>query len=59
MLYNPEYNNISIDNYWCEILQKFMLALFVYVTRSLNLVYLEVIATIQCWILKRKSQFIK
>ena len=46
MLANPEYNNISIDNYYQEIFQTFMLALCVFITHSLTLVYLEVRANI-------------
>ena len=48
MLYNHDYNNISIDSYKREIFQTIMLALCVSVTSSLTLVYLEVIAKIQC-----------
>ena len=47
MLFNHDYNNISIDNYKREMFQTFMLTLRVYVTYSLTLVYLEVISKIQ------------
>ena len=47
MLANPDYNNISIDNYKQEIFLILMLELHIYVTSSLTLVYLEVIANIQ------------
>ena len=50
MLANPDYNNISIENYKWKILQIFMLALYVYATRPLTLVYTEVMANIQCQI---------
>ena len=36
MVANTDYNNISIHNYTREILPAFMLALFVFVTNSLN-----------------------
>ena len=48
MLDNPDYNNISIEKYKQEILTTFMVALREYVTRSLNLLYMEVIDNIQC-----------
>ena len=43
MLDNHNYNNLSIENYKREILPTFMLALHVYFTHSLTLVYLKVI----------------
>ena len=55
MLSNPDYNNIYIYNYYRVILQMFMLALCVFVTGSLTLLYMEVIANIQCYIFKSKS----
>ena len=39
MLDNPDYKKKSIGNYKWEIFQTFMLALHVYVTSSLTLVY--------------------
>ena len=48
MLTNPDYNKISIDNYKQEIFLEFMLALYLYVTTSLIMLYLEVISNIQC-----------
>ena len=59
MLYNPYDNNISIDNYKQEIFMTFMLALHLYVTHSLNFVYVEVIANIQCYLSTRETQFNK
>ena len=47
MLAHPNFNNISIDNYKQEIFCTFSLGCGVYVTFSLNLVYVEVIANIQ------------
>ena len=47
MLDNPDYNNISIDKYYRNIFQTFMLSLHVYVTRSFTMIYLEVISIIQ------------
>ena len=44
----PDYNNISIGKYKQEILQIFMLALHVYVKNLLTILYMEVIANIQC-----------
>ena len=46
MLDNTEYNHISTDKYYQEILQEFMLALYVYVTLSLTLAYLDAIDNI-------------
>ena len=43
---NPDYNNISIDNYKQERLKIFMSAFCLFVTSSLTLVYLKVIANI-------------
>ena len=43
-----EYNNISIDSYYQALLQTFMLELYVFITHSLTLVYLKVIANIKC-----------
>ena len=48
MLAHPDFNNISIDNYKRERFPTFMLADGAYITRSLNLVYVEVIAKITC-----------
>ena len=48
MAANTEYNYISIHNFKLDILPTFMLALFVFVTSSLTLIYVEVIANIQC-----------
>ena len=48
MLANPEYNNISVDKYYQEILQMFLLSICEYDTCSFTLVYMEVIANIQC-----------
>ena len=39
MLANPDYNNISIENYKWETFLTFMLALRVYVTCLLNYTY--------------------
>ena len=47
MLTNPDYNNISIENYIREMFLTFMLALGVYVNRSLIQLYLKAIANIQ------------
>ena len=47
MLDNPDYKNISIENYYHDILQIFILEFSVYVTRSLTIVYLEVIVKIK------------
>ena len=46
MLYRPNFNNIHIDYYKQRKLLEFMLAYGVYVIRSLNLLYVEVIANI-------------
>ena len=48
MLDNPDYNNISIENYKWEIFTTFILELHVYVTSFLIIVYQEVIVNIQC-----------
>ena len=50
MLANNEYNNIPIGDYYQEILQIFVLAFGVFVTLPWTLVYLEVIANIQCYL---------
>ena len=50
MLASPDNDNISIHSYYQEILQKFMLVLYVFITHSLTLVYLSVISDIQCYI---------
>ena len=50
MLAHPDSNNISIDSYEWERLPTTMLADFVYVTRLLNLIYVEVIANFQCYL---------
>ena len=44
----PDFNNISIDNYKPEIFPTFLLAYCVYITRSLNRVFVEVISNIEC-----------
>ena len=46
MLANPDFNNISIENYEQEILQTFMSEFCLFVTCSLNIVYPEVIVNI-------------
>ena len=48
MLANNEYNNISIEKYYQEIFLTFILTLCVFVTSSLTIVYLGVIAKIKC-----------
>ena len=48
MLDNPDNKNISIQKYDQEILPIFMLSLWLFIIRSLNLVYLELISKIQC-----------
>ena len=48
MLDNPDKNNISIENYYQEILQTFILLFYVYFPNSSTIVYLETIANIQC-----------
>ena len=48
MLAHTDFNKISIDNYKQESLPIFMLEDCVYVTCSLNPLYVEVIANIQC-----------
>ena len=57
MLFNPEYNNISIDNYKREIFQIFMLELRLYIPYSSTLVYLEVISKIKYQIFTSKTLF--
>ena len=59
MLPHPNVDKISINNYKQEILPTFMLENCVYVTRSLNWVYVELISNIQCYIYKKKTQFHK
>ena len=59
MLDIPEYNTISIDSYYQEISQIFMLSLHLFVTNSLNPVYLEVISNIECYISQEKYRFTK
>ena len=46
MLVNPEYHKISIVKYYQEILQTIMLELCVFISSSLNLVYMQVISYI-------------
>ena len=46
MLANPDINKISMEKYKREILQTFIRYFLLFVTISLNPVYLEVIATI-------------
>ena len=59
MLDNSDYKSISIDNYKREILPKCMLAIRVYVTFLLDLVYLKVIANIKHYLLNWKTQFLQ
>ena len=56
MLANPDYSNISIDDYKWEILQTFKLSFCVYITCPLNLVYHELIANIQYYLFTSKTQ---
>ena len=44
----PYFNHILMNNYKREILTTFMLALLLYVIRSLNLLYLEILSNIKC-----------
>ena len=48
MVANPDFKNISIDSYEEEIFPNFMLALCIFVTSALTLVYVGLIANIQC-----------
>ena len=48
LLAHHDSNRISIDNYKRNIFPTFMLADGVYNTRSLNLLYMEVLVNIQC-----------
>ena len=57
MLSNPDFNNIPIDHYKWEIFTTFMLSCGIYVTRSLNWLYVEVIANIWCYLYTRKTDF--
>ena len=59
LIAHPYFNNISIENYKQEILATFMLTLPVFTTISLNLLYLEVIVNIKCYIPTRKTLFFK
>ena len=54
MLAHPNFNHSSMENYKREIFPTFMLALLLYVIHSLNWLYTEVIANIQCYIPTRK-----
>ena len=56
MLSNNYYNTVSVDNYYQYIFQIFMLAICVFIIRSLTLVYFELIANIQCYIFTRKTK---
>ena len=59
-MFNKPYNNtISIDNSEQEIFQTFMLALRVYFTHLLALLYLEVISNIQCLISQECTALLK
>ena len=55
MLDNPDFNNISIENYKWERLPVFMLSLYVFVASLLTLVYAEVIANIQCYLFYKRN----
>ena len=59
MLANPDFNNISIDDYKQYILPKFMFELCVFVTSSLTILYVEVIDNIKYYIFTRKHSFTK
>ena len=48
MIANPGNSKILIDNYKWEILMSFKLSFYLFVTSSLNLVYVEVLSNIQC-----------
>ena len=48
MLYSNYFNNISIYNYKREIFPPFMLGYGMYVTCSLNWVYVKLITNIKC-----------
>ena len=52
---NTDFNNISVENPKWKILPTFMLADGVYVAYSLNLVYMEIIASIKCYFLQGKK----
>ena len=57
MLSHPAHNNISINNYYQERLQTFMLSEWLFITRSLNILYLEVITNFPCQICTINSLF--
>ena len=57
MLAHPEYNNISINNYYQVILQTFMLAEWLFIACSLNTFYPEVITNFQSHICTINSQY--
>ena len=46
VLANPDFNNLPIEKYKREMLQTFMSKICLFVTISLTLIYLEVIANI-------------
>ena len=48
MLDNPDNKNIYIQKYDQDIILTFMLALWLFIIRSLNLVYLKVTDNIKC-----------
>ena len=50
MLAHPENNNINIHIYYQETLLKFMSAVWLFIIRTLTMVYLEVISKIQSYI---------
>ena len=53
---NSDFKNISMDNYKQELLTQFMLSLCVFVTSSLNILYVEVISKINCHLSTSKAQ---
>ena len=57
MLDNPDNKNIYIQKYDQDITLTFMLALWLFIIRSLNLVYLKVTNNIKCQILIRTRMF--
>ena len=59
MLAHPNFNNISIENYKREQFPTFVLSDGEYITRSLNLLKVELIANIQCYLSIRKTQLHK
>ena len=57
MLANPDFKNISMENYKREIFPTFMLELRLYVIHSLNWLYVEVPYALARTILKTNSRF--